>query len=184
MIPPEEDIYYVDQIQKHHDQDSFGELYSRHFQLVYRIIAKIILDEAVAEELAQDTFMKAAEHIHLFRKRSSFKTWVCKIGVNTAQAHLRRELTVKRHESNLLVDAEGRSLSLTPRDSLFWKDEHQKVSRAMAELNPLLRTSLVLTAIEGHEVSEAAQMQGCSKATMYWRIHQARKELKEVLGYE
>lgn len=184
MTAREDDLYYVDRIQKFQDQESFGELYTRHFQMVYRIIAKIILDDTVAEELTQDTFMKAARHMPSFRKRASFKTWICKIGVNTAQAHLRRQQTVKRHQSNLLVAAEEKPRSFSPRESLFWKEEHQKVTRALAQLNPLLRTSLILIAVEGHEVSEAAQMQGCSKATMYWRIHQARKELKEVLGYE
>jgi RNA polymerase sigma-70 factor (ECF subfamily) len=180
----EDDKHHVDRVQHVQDRDSFTELYRRHYRTVHRLIAKIVLDEWVAEELAQDTFMKASQNIHAFRGQSSFKTWVCSIGVNAANGHLRRHLTARRHADALRVDAEGRGRSHTPRESLFWKEENLRVSQALERLSPVLRTSLVLTVIEGMDVAEAARVQGCSRGTLYWRVHQARKQLKEVIGYE
>ncbi|MDF3130801.1 sigma-70 family RNA polymerase sigma factor [Kiritimatiellaeota bacterium B1221] len=181
---PNIDPYHVERIQQYQDPDSFTELYQRHFQMVFRLIAKIVLDEAVAEELAQESFMKASQQIQNFRGQASFKTWICKIGVNAANGHLRRIITARRHSDFLRVEAEGKGTARTPRESLFWKEEHQQVSLAMEALTPVLRTALVLTVIEGMEVAEAAEVQGCSRGTMYWRVHQARKQLKEAMSHE
>lgn len=184
MTPLEEDNHHVDRVQQFQDRESFGELYHRHYRTVHRVIARIVLNEAIAEELAQDTFMKAAEQIHTFQKRSSFKTWVCRIGVNAANGHLRRQRTARRHSETLRVDSEARSRSHSPRDSLFWKEENQRVSRAMETLSPVLRTALALTVLEDQDVAEAARSQGCTRGTMYWRVHQARKQLKKALNHE
>ncbi len=182
MTEQEDDQFYVERVQKDRDRDSFAELYSRHFNTVYRLIAKIVLEEGVAEELTQDTFMKASQHIGTFRNHSSFKTWVCRIGVNLANGHVRRVITARGHAETLRTDAESSTSPTSPRDSLFWKEETMRVSQAMERLAPELRTSLVLTVIEGLEPVEAARIQGCSRATLYWRVHQARKQLKAEMG--
>ena len=53
-----------------------------------------------------------------------------------------------------------------------------QIERALAELRPSLRTAIVLTGLQGMDVAEAAQVEGCSRATMYWRVHKARKQLR------
>jgi DNA-directed RNA polymerase specialized sigma24 family protein len=59
-----------------------------------------------------------------------------------------------------------------------------RIEQAMAQLSTKLRAALVLTAIERLPAGEAAAIEGCSAATMHWRVHQARKQLKQHLqGY-
>jgi len=183
MMDLEDDHSLLERIQHDDNPECFGILYERHKARVFRIIAKIVLDEAAAEDLTQDTFMKASLHLGRFEKRSSFQTWLCRIAVNNANAHLRKEITRRRHTHSLRSEGGNGHNGLTPRHSLFWKEENSRVTAAMETLEPHLRTSLVLTVIEGMDVAEAARIQRCTRSTMYWRVHQARKQLKRVLGY-
>ena len=57
-----------------------------------------------------------------------------------------------------------------------------EVKRALASLSSPLRSAITLTAIQGLNVKEAARIDGCMTATMYWRVHEARKQLKKRLG--
>lgn len=166
------------------DSDSFEDLYHRHVDTVYRIIAKIVLNESTAHDLTQDTFVKAAAHLHQFKGNASFKTWLCRIAVNTANEHLRKIITARRHLNTLSAAPEPHSGHKTPRDSLFWKEENQRVTAALEALDPPLRTALVLTVIEGMDPRDAADIQGCTRSTLYWRIHQARKALKKALAID
>ncbi len=60
----------------------------------------------------------------------------------------------------------------------------EKIQHAMTQLSTKLRTAIVLTSIEQLPAREAAAIEGCSTATMHWRVHQARKQLKLLLqGY-
>ncbi|MCC5842854.1 MAG: sigma-70 family RNA polymerase sigma factor [Verrucomicrobia bacterium] len=168
---------------KHKDQDSFEELYRVHASLVYRIIAKIVLDEGVAEDLCQETFVKAYTKIDQFTGSASFKTWLCRIAVNGANEHLRKKITARTRLQVLAADAGGDSGGTCPRQSLFWKESYQGVTAALARLEPSLRTAIILTVMEGMDPADAARAQGCSRATLYWRVHQARKQLKQELGH-
>jgi RNA polymerase sigma-70 factor (ECF subfamily) len=56
-----------------------------------------------------------------------------------------------------------------------------QIRAALSELSPKLRAAIVLASVEGFGAREAARIEGCTTATMYWRIHQARKELRHRL---
>jgi DNA-directed RNA polymerase specialized sigma24 family protein len=62
------------------------------------------------------------------------------------------------------------------------REDDRRVRAALERLRPGLRRALVLTVMEGMSVEEAARAEGCVKATMYWRVHQARKVLKAELS--
>jgi RNA polymerase sigma-70 factor (ECF subfamily) len=57
-----------------------------------------------------------------------------------------------------------------------------EIAAALADLTPKLRAALVLTTLHGLGVAEAARIEGCGLPTLYWRIHQARKELRKRLA--
>lgn len=183
MKEPQSDHDLIQRYQSKGDQESFGEVYLRHRETVYRLIAKIVLDEGVAQELTQDTFMKACTKIHQYKGTASFKTWLCRIAVNGANEHLRKLIRSRNHLELLQNGERTRPPSTSPRDSLFWKEETQRVSEALQRLEPELRTALVLTVLEEMDPREAAKIQGCTRSTLYWRVHKARKVLKEGLGY-
>jgi len=182
MKAPPDDDPAEQRFRQNKDQDSFEELYRMHAPCVHRILAKIVLDEGAAEDLCQETFVKAYTKIDQFNGTSSFKTWLCRIAVNGANEHLRKTITA-RNRLQVLVDTDRESTADCPRQSLFWKEEHQGMTAALSRLDPVLRTALVLTVMEGLDPAEAARTQGCSRATLYWRIHQARKQLKQELNH-
>ena len=183
MNDPQDDTHHVRRFREDQDQESFGELYRRHAPCVYRLIAKIVLDEGVAEDLCQETFVKAYTKIDQFKGTASFKTWLCRIAVNGANEHLRKLITARNRLQVLASDLDTGASGGCPRQSLFWKEDHQGVTAALARLDPALRTALVLTVMEGLDPAEAARTQGCSRATLYWRIHQARKQIKQELNH-
>ncbi len=150
---------------------------------MYRLITKIVLDECVAQDLTQDTFVKASSKIEQFQGNASFKTWLCRIAVNDAHQHLRKVITARKHMETYGAGAEHRGGMASPRDSLFWKEENRRITEAIKTLAPELRSALVLTVIEGMNPQEAARIQGCTRSTLYWRVHQARKILKKELGH-
>jgi len=167
----------------HPNPNEFEALCREHYSYVFRLISKIILNEEIAKELTQDTFMHAARSIQTFRGASSFQTWVCTIAVHQANGHLRKICTARKHQEHLHLQRELKRQPSDPRESLFYKEELERVSLAMEQLEPDLRTALVCTVMEGMDASEVAKIQGCSRATLYWRVHQARKQLKEALNH-
>jgi RNA polymerase sigma factor (sigma-70 family) len=74
------------------------------------------------------------------------------------------------------------AVSAGPEQAVLRAELASEVDAALADLSPRLRAAIVLTSLQHMSVSEAAQVEGCTRATMYWRIHQARKLLKRRLG--
>lgn len=72
------------------DEDAFARLYNQYGRHVYRLAFTLTHDRTDAEDVLQDTFLKAFLHLREFRKESSFSTWLTRIAVNEALARLRR----------------------------------------------------------------------------------------------
>jgi RNA polymerase sigma-70 factor (ECF subfamily) len=68
-----------------------------------------------------------------------------------------------------------------PEGPVFEAELDSEIRAALSELSPKLRAAIVLTSLEELNVKEAATVEGCTAATMYWRIHQARKQLRKRL---
>ena len=64
---------------------------------------------------------------------------------------------------------------------VFAKELDSEIESALASLSPKLRAAIVLTSVQGLDVKEAARIEGCTTATLYWRIHQARRQLRSRL---
>jgi len=69
-----------------------------------------------------------------------------------------------------------------PDETAMARERSDEVAAALAELSPSLRAAIVLTGLHGMSVQEAARVEGCLAATLYWRVHQARKLLRERLS--
>jgi len=184
MKPPDDDHDLVLRFQSEGDSKCFEDLYLRHREPVYRLIAKVVLNEHAAQDLTQDTFVKASRNIHQFNGTARFRTWLCRIAVNSANEYLRKMINGRERLVLLGNSAETAPGPDSPRDSLFRKEKTARVTTALQHLEPDLRTALVLTVMEGLDPREAAEIQGCTRSTLYWRIHKARKILKEAMAYE
>lgn len=170
----------IEQYRREGNLEILAQAYQHYAVMIRGIIARIVLNETVAEDLMQDTFVQATRNLEGFAGRSSLKTWLCRIAVNNANGYLRKHISARNKREDILLQQTVCD-PMTPRESVFWKDENRRVSEAIERLDPTLRTALLLTAVEDMEPAEVATIQNCTRSTVYWRVYQARKKLKEWL---
>jgi RNA polymerase sigma-70 factor (ECF subfamily) len=115
-----------------------------------------------------------------FNGRARFSTWLYRVAMNTVHGFLARQC--RSPVTYCSEVPEGVPSRATVPDSVAMQSELESaIEAALQELPPKLRAAVVLMTLEQIEVGEAARIEGCSRATMYWRIHEARKRLKQRL---
>jgi RNA polymerase sigma-70 factor (ECF subfamily) len=147
-----------------------GTLVERHLEPVRNLAFRLVLCHAAAD------VMRSA---HSFRGEAKFSTWLYRITTNAAREHLRRKAP-----SDVLTDIDPpvpTGAHRQPDSNLMHSELVATIEKALGGLSDKLRTAIVLTAIEGLTPKTAAEIEGCSAATMHWRIHEARKQLKPLL---
>lgn len=157
------------------------ELVRRHVPRVRALVYPMVLDPWAADDLTQEVFLRAVRGLASFNGRAQFSTWLYRIAMNTAYTFLER-----RNRSPVLL-AELPELATErdgPAELAMRQELGGEIAEALAELSPKLRAAIVLTVIEQLSVPEAARIEGCTTATMYWRVHEARKLLKRRLACE
>jgi RNA polymerase sigma-70 factor (ECF subfamily) len=161
-------------------REALEELVSRHIGKVRGLIYPMILDHAATDDLTQDVFLKAIRSLNSFEGRSAFSTWLCRIAMNTLNSHLaRRSRSPVVFQDEVPEPVAGTSAA---EQLAVHGETHREIETALKSLSPKLRAAIVLTCLQGKTAGEAARIEGCSAATMYWRIHEARKNLKHLLA--
>lgn len=162
------------------DRGPLETLAARHVATVRRMIHSMILDDTLADDLAQEVLLRAFRGLGAFDGRAKFTTWLYRIAMNAVRdAVARRRRSPVDGRASLPPDAVAR---IDPPDALAERAEFDGiVDRALAELPPKLRAAIVLVAIEELDPAEAARIEGCTRATIYWRLHEARKRLATSL---
>jgi RNA polymerase sigma-70 factor (ECF subfamily) len=151
------------------DRAALEELATRHLATVRRMIHSMTLDDGRADDLAQEVFLRAFRSLGSFQGRARFTTWLYRIAMNAP---------ISGHAS-LPPDAVSRTEPPATRAERV--ERAGAVSRALADLPPKLRAAIVLVSIEEMDPAEAARIEGCTRATIYWRLHEARKRLAAAL---
>ncbi|MEN8375123.1 MAG: sigma-70 family RNA polymerase sigma factor [Gemmatimonadota bacterium] len=159
------------------DEAAFEALYRGNVGRVHGLCLRMVAEQAAAEELTQDVFVRAWEKLSLFRGDSAFSTWLHRLAVNVVLQHLRSQ---KRREARVtLTDDVGRLAGSTRPASTGAKLD---LERAMATLPEGARRVFVLHDIEGYKHAEIAEMTGTAVGTSKAQLHRARKLLKKVLA--
>lgn len=171
------------------DAAAFGRLVVRHQDALYNGISRLVGRREDAEDLAQDTFVKAFRNIAGFQGRSKFYTWLYSIAMNVVISH-RRRVGVRRrvphlslsesHEGDGARDvADGRS---DPPDVPAQRAETaERIELAIAELDDDYRAVVVLRDIEGFDYATIAELIQCPQGTVKSRLHRARLALRDTL---
>ena len=163
------------------DPRALDPLVERHAGALRRVLYRLVLNHADADDLTQEAFLRAFRGLAGYRGDARFSTWLHRIGVNVANTFLLRQA----RSPHVLVDPPAHACDTASR-----QPDRQRVSQegegaiaaALAELSPQLRTAIVLVSLEGLPIPEAARRAGCQLATFYWRLHRARKLLKKRLA--
>ncbi|MHC4399797.1 MAG: RNA polymerase sigma factor [Planctomycetota bacterium] len=152
----------------------------RHVEKVRTMISQMVAGNADVDDLTQDVFVRAIRGIAEFRGESQFSTWLYRIAMNTTYSFLRKQSRPQPAGEEVLADQADRRAS-TPERLAMAGELNGAITAAVGSLTPTLRAAVVLTTLQGLGVREASKIEGCATATMYWRIHKARKILKKEL---
>ena len=176
------------------DQKAFELLVIKYQRRIFRLISRFIRDQSLAEDVAQETFLRAYRAIGQFRGDSQFYTWLYRIAVNTAKKAIADGARdpVVRESSTISDDGEtfapGEQLidMETPEAVLGGREIARTVNAAMDALPEDLRTAIALREIEGMSYEDIAQVMRCPVGTVRSRIFRAReaiaKQLRPLLG--
>lgn len=161
------------------DHAAFGQLVRRYERRLLRVIQRFVRDADLAEDLAQEAFLRVYERLDQYDASRRFGPWLFRIGVNVTLDFLRRRK--RRIWTSLFTDA-GRErdpdpASADPRTQL---DLNQEVWRVIEHLPEKYRTVLVLRDLEGFSTSEIAAILDRREATIRWRLAEARNRFQEI----
>jgi len=159
------------------DPDAFRVLYEEHVGRIYALCLRLARDPAQAEELVQDTFVKAWEKLPGFRGESAFGTWLFRIAVNVTLAERR---ATGRRESRVGLTAEPEALPTTIRSPD--PGARLDMEQAIAGLPPHARAVFLLYDVEGYQHAEIAEMTGIAEGTSKAQLFRARRLLREALN--
>ena len=170
------------------DTRAFGELVRRYEGKIFRLAQHITQNREDAEDVLQETFLKAYEHLDQFKGDSKFYTWIVRIAVNQALMKLRRRKTDKSVSMDEQIDTGEDTIV---REIAAWdEDPEQRFSReelggildsAIQALEPPYRSVFVLRDIEELSTEETAEALGLSIPAVKSRLLRARLQLREKL---
>ena len=168
------------------DRDAFDALVRRHQARTYNFVRAMVRDEAEAEDLTQDVFVRVWKSIGRFRGDSAFSTWLFRIAVNVARTHLARRARWRPFSRPASDEAPGAPAEAEdPPSPERLEDDvvrRDAIDRALATLSPDLREAVTLRDVEGLEYREIARALDIPLGTVESRIFRARQRLRPLLA--
>lgn len=162
------------------DRSAFEELFTRHRDTVFGVAWSISGSREQAEDITQETFVKAFVGLPGFRGGSKFTTWLYRIAVN--QALRTRTVCARRAEAEQpLQNSTLASEDKEPGEAAELSAMEASVRRAIAELPALHRAAITLRYLEGLDLAEVAEVMGSPIGTIKSRIYHALKKMSFVL---
>lgn len=159
------------------DRQAFGELVCRHRESVVAVVYRMIGDVQMAEEAAQEAFLRAWQRLQQYKPQYSFRNWIITIAVHQCLDQLRREPIQVDVDSLSLEASAGR-----PEAELDDREQIEQVRRAVLALPPASRAVLVLREYEGQTYQEISQALGIPLGTVMSRLNYARTQLRQALS--
>jgi RNA polymerase sigma-70 factor (ECF subfamily) len=164
------------------DQDAFRGLVHRHSPAVFRLAYRMTRNEQDAEDVVQETFLKAYRRLGQFESRSLFGTWVHRIAANCAYDLLRRRARLKEEPED---DETAPPLPATDpsADRLVFSGEVRlRLAAALARLSPAERSAFVLRHHEGMSIQEIGVSLGLETSAVKQSIFRAVRKMRTALG--
>jgi len=165
------------------DPHAFDALVRRYRSRIFALALHLTGSRSEADDITQDAFFRAYKNIGSFQGRSEFFTWLYRIALNralNARRDRRRRITYSLEDPRLsmavAVDSGG-----DPRRALELRETYTVVLRAFDGLSPLLRTTVALTLLQGFSYREAAVVLETTQGTVAWRIHEARRKMRNAM---
>jgi RNA polymerase sigma-70 factor, ECF subfamily len=170
------------------NQLAFRVLVERHSRSVFRLAFRMTGNEQDAEDMVQETFLRAYKQLHRFDGRAAFSTWLYRIGANCSLDLLRARRTRKEQSTTVVDGGESKTLLDTIASPA---PDPERIARsgqlanllepALQQLSDTERTAFVLRHYEGHDIEEIARVLGVNKGAAKHSVFRAVQKLRRVL---
>jgi RNA polymerase sigma-70 factor (ECF subfamily) len=173
------------------DAAAFGMLIRRHDKHLYRIARSVLLGDQEAEDVVQETYVRAFTGLRGFRGAASLRTWLTRIALNEAIRRRRRQRSMV--DLDALHAAQERNLQSRHSSSLTAPERDPESAAAQSQIRKILekaiddlpvpfRVVFVMRDVEEVSINETASLLGIQQETVKTRLHRARRMLRESLG--
>lgn len=173
------------------DESAIRAIIQANNRRLYRVARSVVRDDGAAEDVLQESYLRAFSALSEFRGGSSLSTWLTRIVLNQALQHLRRRSEIP----NSAIDppqaqAQGEVIpfplsghpSIDPERTMAQRELCHLLERAIDELPEDFRTVLIARVIEEMSIEETAELLGLRAETVKTRLHRARRLLKSALA--
>lgn len=172
------------------DRAAFNEIVLRYKAKVHNYIARMVASPLDAEDLTQETFVRAYLSIRSFQSRASLNTWLFRIATNLCIDHSRKaknqaptlSLAHESDEDGGEMERELPDTSFDPQRLLLNRELGQRLEQSLFDLPEKLRTVVLLYDVEGLPYEEISQIVNCPLGTVKSRLFNARAALREKLS--
>lgn len=175
------------------EEAGYRELIRRYQRPIFSLIFRMVRDRELAEDLAQETFIKVLNAVDSYRPEFKFSSWIFKIANNAAIDHLRRrELDTLSLDGSPHADSpdavEATALQIgdtqeSPLEAVESIELGKHIEAAIARLRPEYRSCILLRHVEGRAYEEIAEILDLPLGTVKTYIHRARNELRQMLAH-
>lgn len=152
-------------------------------QQVFTLIVRMVSNQEDAEELTQDTFLKAFQHLSSFKENCSFSTWIYSIAYNTAISSLRK----RKFDTCVMDPATLAGISDAQVDEALNEESEEQIARlnrAIERLNPEERTLISLFYYEEKTLNEVALILGLTENNAKVKLYRVRKKIYALMKME
>ena len=182
-----EDSYYIDKVLKG-NLASFGVLVEKYKSMAFTLALRIAKNREDAEEVAQDSFLKAYHSLNSFKQESKFSTWLYKIIYNTAISKFRKKHIESFSMEDSAVPENFHEEKVDGLDSLHQKERKKIISKAISRLKEEEGVAMTLFYLSENNIREIEEITGYSNSNIKILLHRGRKklllELKKILKEE
>jgi RNA polymerase sigma-70 factor (ECF subfamily) len=163
------------------EQEAFEELVRRHAEHLYSVVRHLCRSSEEAEDVTQETFLRAWRSIGAFRGSAAFFTWLYRIGVNEAKRRLSRQPTPLAAALDDGSTPEPPDVREAPFERAAHRELRATLERAVRELPFKYRAPLILRDIEGLSNAEAASVLSLNEGAFKSRLHRARSAVRKAI---
>lgn len=171
------------------DRAEFARLVETYSGVIYRVALKMLEDTQDAEDILQETFIKAFRHLKNFDGRSSLSTWLYRIATNEALMLIRKRKNIplplgEKDDTDSEMEPPSQIIDwcCMPEEEMMSTEARAYMNHAVEQLPPTLRAVFVLRDIEGLSTEETSSVLELSEAAVKTRLSRARMRLRELLS--
>lgn len=166
------------------DRQAFSQLMKEEQDIVFNMIHRQVGDRGTAEDLTQETFLKAYKGLKGFRRQSSFRTWIVRIALNQSNTYFKSKRYRQNVKNQTAENLTEQSSNVTAESALMTRQRVRLFRQALASLAPKYREVLILCGLEGQSYEMAAQTLNIPIGTVRSRLNTARLQARSFLSQQ